>query len=410
MDLDKYAELATETTTASLAVSSHQHCATLLSQLNALRSWTESRTLAVTRRLNELAAESPGIFPEQTVADATRVSLTQALQPFKRARRRRAAAQIRCRARPMVRSMSIMSTCWRVVSPASTRPPSSDWRIGTGSSPRSPRERPRPSSGGPCAKRSVARRPMMGSIGCSGSVVTPGYGPGPTGRPGCGACAANSTPKPVAILQQRLNDAIEALFHDTTPDTCPTDPLEKQHHLRALALFSLTAGKSSGRGGRIDMSVLIDAKTLLEGVHEHSVIDCGLGIELPVETLRRMACCAEITPIIVGADGVHMELGRTTRLASREQRRALRAMYRGCAIPGCCVAWDYVVIHHLKWFRNLGTHGYRQSVAVMHQTPSPRPRRPLATPPRPPTQPHHHQTRRHTNDHRPTNSPRGMNA
>ena len=162
-------------------------------------------------------------------------------------------------------------------------------------------------------------------------------------------------PETGAILQQRLNNAIEALFHDSTPDTCPTDPLDKQHHLRALALLSLTSGKSSGRGGSIDMSVLIDAKTLLEGVHEHSVIDCGLGIELPVETLRRMACYAEITPIIVGADGVHLHLGRTTRLASRAQRRALRAMYRGCAIPGCCVAWDYVVIHHLKWFRNLGT-------------------------------------------------------
>jgi hypothetical protein len=64
-----------------------------------------------------------------------------------------------------------------------------------------------------------------------------------------------------------------------------------------------------------------------------------------------MACYADITPIIVGADGVHMELGQTTRLANRAQRRALRAMYKGCAVPGCCVAWDYVVIHHLEWYR-----------------------------------------------------------
>ena len=28
---------------------------------------------------------------------------------------------------------------------------------------------------------------------------------------------------------------IEKLFHDTTPDTAPQDPLDKQHHLRALA-------------------------------------------------------------------------------------------------------------------------------------------------------------------------------
>ncbi len=47
-------------------------------------------------------------------------------------------------------------------------------------------------------------------------------------------------------------------------------------------------------------------------------------------------------------------LGQTTRLASRDQRRLLRAMYRTCAVPGCCVAWDQLVIHHLRFFRNRG--------------------------------------------------------
>jgi hypothetical protein len=159
-------------------------------------------------------------------------------------------------------------------------------------------------------------------------------------------------PETGAILDKRLKAAVEALFHDAVPDTCPTDLLAKQHHLKALSLLSLTAGKGSARGGVIDMTVLVDAKTLIDGcVHDQSVIDLGLGFELPVETLRRMACYADITPIIVGADGVHMELGQTTRLANRAQRRALKAMYKGCAVPGCCVAWDHVVIHHLLWYR-----------------------------------------------------------
>ena len=89
-------------------------------------------------------------------------------------------------------------------------------------------------------------------------------------------------------------------------------------------------------------------------IHDGTVIDCGLPIELPIETIRRMACVAEITPIIVGADGVTLYLGQTTRLANRAQRRALRAMYRGCAVPGCSVAWDYVIIHHLKYFSHGG--------------------------------------------------------
>ncbi len=102
------------------------------------------------------------------------------------------------------------------------------------------------------------------------------------------------------------------------------------------------------------MSILIDATTLLDGPHDGTIIDCGLPIELPVETIRRMACVAEVTPIIVGADGVSLYLGATTRLANRAQRRALLAMYRTCAVSGCCVAWDKLTIHHVKWFHHGG--------------------------------------------------------
>ena len=49
-----------------------------------------------------------------------------------------------------------------------------------------------------------------------------------------------------------------------------------------------------------------------------------------------------------------LHLGRDSRVANREQRRALRAMYRHCAIPGCRVVFDYCDIHHIRWFRNLG--------------------------------------------------------
>ena len=80
------------------------------------------------------------------------------------------------------------------------------------------------------------------------------------------------------------------------------------------------------------MSILIDSTTLVDGPHDASVIDFGLPIDLPIDTIRRMSCGADITPIIVGADGVKLYLGDTTRLATPDQRRALRAMYRTCAV------------------------------------------------------------------------------
>ena len=57
--------------------------------------------------------------------------------------------------------------------------------------------------------------------------------------------------------------------------------------------------------------------------------------------------------VVLHAPG-ELDLGRTTRLANRAQRRALRAMYSGCAIPGCSVRFDRCKIHHVVWWRHGG--------------------------------------------------------
>jgi hypothetical protein len=160
-------------------------------------------------------------------------------------------------------------------------------------------------------------------------------------------------PETGATLANRLAKTIEKLFHDHTPDTAPTDPLDKQHHLRALALAALATGTGSGAAA-VDMSILIDYTTLTNGPHDGSLIDLGLNITLPLDTIQRMACLADITPIIVGADGVHLHLGHDTRTANRHQRQALRAMYHRCAIHGCDTTFEHCQIHHIHWWRHQG--------------------------------------------------------
>ena len=49
-----------------------------------------------------------------------------------------------------------------------------------------------------------------------------------------------------------------------------------------------------------------------------------------------------------------LDVGRANRLANRAQRRALRGLYRGCAIPGCSVGYDRCKLHHVIWWRNGG--------------------------------------------------------
>ena len=57
--------------------------------------------------------------------------------------------------------------------------------------------------------------------------------------------------------------------------------------------------------------------------------------------------------VVLYAPG-ELNLGRATRLANRAQRRALRGLYRCCAMPGCTVTYDRCKLHHIIWWRNGG--------------------------------------------------------
>jgi Domain of unknown function (DUF222) len=159
-------------------------------------------------------------------------------------------------------------------------------------------------------------------------------------------------PESGAALLGRLRNATEALFHDRIPDTCPLDE-RKNDHLRALALLYLTEGKGTS-SGRPDITVVIDLQTLLDGVHKQSRVEVEGGVTLPVETVRRMACFANIIPAVLGADGVLLDLGRSQRLATAQQRTALRAMYSTCGAPGCAVAFEHCTMHHITYWRHNG--------------------------------------------------------
>ena len=159
-------------------------------------------------------------------------------------------------------------------------------------------------------------------------------------------------PESGAALIGRLRNATEALFHDRVPDTCPLDE-RKNDHLRALALLHLSEGKGT-TAGRPDLTVVIDLQTLLDGVHEQSRIEVEGGVTLPVETIRRMACFANIIPAVLGANGVLLDLGRSQRLATAQQRTAMRAMYSTCGTPGCAVAFEHCTMHHIAYWRRGG--------------------------------------------------------
>ncbi len=150
----------------------------------------------------------------------------------------------------------------------------------------------------------------------------------------------------------RLQNTVEKLFRGYTVD----GEVRSLDHLRALSLCALVDDAPDGvttlhsGASRAEVSVIVDLETLQRGLHKHSVLHTGANVDLPVETVRRMACEAKIIPIVFDSNGVVLDLGRSTRLASRHQRRALEAMYTSCAMPNCHVPVAQCQPHHIEYW------------------------------------------------------------
>jgi hypothetical protein len=51
---------------------------------------------------------------------------------------------------------------------------------------------------------------------------------------------------------------------------------------------------------------------------------------------------------------VPIDVGRSKRLATVHQRRALEAVHPTCAIPDCEVIFDHCNVHHIEYWENGG--------------------------------------------------------
>ena len=177
-------------------------------------------------------------------------------------------------------------------------------------------------------------------------------------------------------IAARIDAMVQAMFGQSVPDECPDDPIEKQRYLTAHAVAKMlldealthtssadTADDDTAptppvrpKPGRPEFVVVIDADATGQ---TGPVAEFSIPVEIPARVLATLAGDADIHTVVV-RNGIvlhapgELNLGRTTRLANRAQRRALRGLYRGCAIPGCTVAYDRCKLHHIIWWRNDG--------------------------------------------------------
>ena len=116
-----------------------------------------------------------------------------------------------------------------------------------------------------------------------------------------------------------------------------------------LTVDALVEAVSNPTGSsRGSLVVHLDVATLTTGRHVDSLCETDSGVAVPVETARRLACEADIIPIVLDGKGVVLDEGRAKRLATADQRTAIEAMQATCSHPDCTVTIDDCRIHHLR--------------------------------------------------------------
>ena len=74
-------------------------------------------------------------------------------------------------------------------------------------------------------------------------------------------------------------------------------------------------------------------------------------------TARKIACDADIIPVLLGGEGRILDIGRASRIFPPHIRKALTARDQGCAFPGCTIPAPWCEAHHITYWSRGGTTG-----------------------------------------------------
>ncbi|MBL0004901.1 MAG: DUF222 domain-containing protein [Actinomycetales bacterium] len=119
-----------------------------------------------------------------------------------------------------------------------------------------------------------------------------------------------------------------------------------------------SAGDSPPSGVKTTLMLTMSYEDLAARVGAATVVGSTQGGSLIApETVRRLACDANVIPTVLGSRGEVLDLGRSTRLATPGQLAALWLRDRGCSFPGCTTPAHWCDAHHLVHWADGGTSG-----------------------------------------------------
>ena len=146
--------------------------------------------------------------------------------------------------------------------------------------------------------------------------------------------------------------AIEALAHRNGKGD------DRKHDRRfadaavELAAHSLDNALVPRRGSvRPHLNVNTTLETLLKQAGAPAA-DLEFSLPISAEAVERLACDCSVTRILLGADSTVIDVGRSRRVISPSQRRALKVRDKGCRWPGCDRPATWTEGHHIDhWIR-----------------------------------------------------------
>lgn len=147
-----------------------------------------------------------------------------------------------------------------------------------------------------------------------------------------------------------VDAAVDALAKPAPdPDTGAPDPrtpaARRADALLDLVSRAVSAPEGTPRQAKTTMVVTVDLPTL-QGQARRAALTTG-GELLTPATARRLACDAQLIPVVLGTRGEVLDQGQATRLFTRPQIRHLWLRDRHCTFPGCTKPAPWTDAHHL---------------------------------------------------------------
>lgn len=217
----------------------------------------------------------------------------------------------------------------------------------------------------------TATNPRAGRAGC------PAGGRDSDGHAGTGAGSGpheDAVTAPGAVDPDGVADGGGVEDADAEQLDQRTRPQRLLDGLVGACEAALAGGKLPAAGGlRPQVMVTIDYRDLLERLDG---ADTNLGPArsnagtlmfagpVTAKTVRRIACDADILPIVLGGKGRILDIGRASRVFPPHIRKAIAARDGGCAFPQCTIPASWCEAHHIDYWSRGGSTGTGNGVLL----------------------------------------------